>query len=123
MSYSDPFSRMSLVAHANAAVSTAADIFQFASPAGKKGRVIAASIVTTTATTDAAAEVLIGTVADPDTYATIAIPITAIDTAIQLTAAQLAAFVDLPADTVILVSGDGAATAGALDIILDIAWF
>ncbi len=113
-----------LVAHANDAVSAAADIFQLASPSpGMKGRVLGISIVTTTATTVAAAELLLGTVADPDAYGTIAIPITAIDTQIALTKAQLAAILELPADTVLLLSGDGAATAGALDIALTIGWY
>lgn len=111
-------------AHADASVSTAADVFQLASPSpGMKGRVLGISIVTTTATTVAAAELLLGTVADPDAYGTIAIPITAIDTQIALTKVQIAAILELPADTVLLLSGDGAATAGALDIALTIGWY
>jgi hypothetical protein len=121
MSYYNPI-QMTLTALANAAVSAAADIVQFVSPTGKRGRILGVSIVTKVATTDAAAELRIGTVADPDAYGTIAIPITAVDTAIQLTQAQLDAFLELPADTVILISGDGAATAGSLDLAFTIGW-
>jgi hypothetical protein len=122
MSYQDGF-KTPVIALANAAVSSAADIAQIVGPTGKKGRIRSVSLVTTTATTAAASAINIGTVADPDAYGIIAVPITAIDTAIQLTKAQLAAILDLPADTVILISGGGEATAGALDIIMDIEWF
>jgi hypothetical protein len=122
MSYSDGI-KTPVVALANASVSTAADIAQIVGPVGKKGRIRAVSIVTTTATTDAISNINIGTVADPDAYGVIAIPITAIDLAVQVTAAQLAAILDLPADTVILISGGGEATAGAVDLALDIEWF
>jgi hypothetical protein len=123
MSYSDPFSRMTLVAAANAAVSTTADIFQFVSPAGKKGRIIAMSLVTKVATTGAAGALQIGIPGNTDLYGSIAVPVTVIDTKIPVTAAQLAAIADLPADTVITLDGDGGCDAGSLDIMIDISWF
>lgn len=122
MSYSDGM-KTPVIALANASVSTAADIAQIVGPVGKKGRIRSVSLVTTTATTDAASAINIGTVADPDAYGIIVVPITAIDTPIQLTKAQIDAFLTLPEDTLILFSGDGAATAGTLDIIIDVEWF
>lgn len=124
MSYSDPIVRTPIVALANASVSSAADVAQVASPRpGMKGRVVGVSLVTKVATTVAASQLLLGTQADPDAYGTIDVPVTAIDTQISLTEAQIDAFSDLPADTVITLSGDGAATAGSLDIFMDIVWF
>jgi hypothetical protein len=123
MSYSDPIYQ-TIVAHANASVSTAADIFQLVSPVpGKQGKVVGVSIVTTTATTDAASTVNIGTVADPDAYGVVDVPIKAVDLAVPVTKEQIEAILPLPADTVILVSGGGEATAGAIDLALTIAWF
>ena len=121
-SYDSPLYQ-TIVAKGNAAVSNAADIFQLASPEpGLTGRVVGISAVTTAATTGAAAELRIGTVADPGAYGALAVPATAVDTAIPFTRAVITAIEDLPADTVILISGDGAATAGALDLAFTIAW-
>ena len=123
MTYDSPLYQ-TITAHANAAISTAADIFQLVSPVpGKSGKILGVSIVTTTANTTAAGNVLIGTVADPDAYATIEVPITAVDTAVPVTAADLQAMVTLPADTVVLVSGDGLGTNGAIDLAITIGWF
>jgi hypothetical protein len=123
MSYSEPLMQ-TIVVHANAAISTAADIFQLVSPkVGKKGRILGVSIVLTTANTGAAGALNIGTVADPDAYGIISVPVTAIDLAVPVTAAQLAAILDLPADTVILISGGGEGTGGAIDLAITIGWF
>jgi len=123
MSYGDPIYQ-TITAHANTAISTLADIFQFASPVpGKQGRVVGLSIVTTTANTSAAGNLLLGTVADTDAYGTIEVPVLAVDKAHAVTLAELVAIESLPADTVILLSGDGAGTGGAIDIALTIAWF
>ena len=113
----------SFTANANAAVSTAADIFQIVGPKGKKGRLVAASFATSTATTTAASAINIGTQADADSLGSFTIPVTAINTAIQPTQAQLDAISEFAADTVYCVSGDGAANAGALDISITIAWY
>ena len=122
MSYSDPI-YMSYVAPANAAVSTEADIFSFIGPAGKTGRVVACSLVTTTATTAAAAALSIGIKGgDEDVIGQIAVPITAIDTKIPVSLTQIAALGQLAADTAYWLHGGGEATAGALDICLTIAW-
>ena len=116
--------QQTIVAKSNAAISTLADIFQVASPvAGKKGRVVGISICTTVANTTAAGNILFGTVAATDAYGSIPVPITAIDTAVPVTKAQLAALLDLPADTLCLISGDGLGTAGVIDLAITIGWF
>jgi hypothetical protein len=110
-------------AHANASVSTAADIFQLTSPVpGMVGRIVGVAIVTTTATTAAASAVRVGTVADPDAFAEFAVPVALIDTSVPITNALIRATEDITADTVVLVSGSGAATAGAIDLALTVAW-
>ncbi len=111
-------------AAANAALSTAADIFLGQGPPGKKGRIVHASMVMTTANTTAAAGLDFGTVADDDAYGTLLTAAAQGDnTAVVATDAQLAAFETFPADTVFLISGDGAGTNGAADITVTIAWY
>ena len=122
MAYDDQIFQ-TFTANANAAVSTAADVFQISGPVGMQGRVVAASLVTTTGTTEAASKLEFGTQADADSLGYLSIPVTAINLAIQPTLAELDAISNLAADTVYTVSGNGAATAGALDIAITVAWF
>ena len=122
MSYTNPIYQ-TIVAPANAALSTAADIFLGQGPVGKVGRIVHASMVMTTANTTAIAGLDIGTVADDDLYGTLNIASDQADnTAVVATVAQLAAFTVLPADTVFLISGDGLGTNGAADVSITIAW-
>jgi len=113
----------SFSAAGNAAISTTADIFQFVGPTGMTGRVVAMSIVLKTKNETAAGNLRIGIPADTDLYGTFEIPITAIDLAVQPTAAELAAFTDLPADTVITIDGDGLGTTGTIDLVITVAWW
>lgn len=122
MSYSDPI-HQSYTALNDAAVSSAADVFSIVGPKGKKGKVVGLSVVTKVATTVAVDALELGTQADPDAIGSFAIPITAINLAIQPTYAQLKAFAELAADTVYVLSGGGLATAGNLDITLTVAWY
>lgn len=122
MGYSDPIYQ-SYTALNDGAVSTAADVFSIVGPKGKKGKVVALSVVTRVATTVAADALELGTQADADAIGSFAIPITAINLAIQPTYAQLKAFETLAADTPYVLSGGGLATAGNLDITLTVAWY
>jgi hypothetical protein len=116
--------QQTIVAKGNTAISTLADIFQVSSPVGgKKGRVVGMSICTTVANTGAAGNILFGTVADTDAYGSIPVPVTAIDKRVPVTKAQLAALLDLPANTLCLISGDGLGTGGAVDLAITIGWF
>lgn len=92
-------------------------------PAGKVGRIVGLSVNLTTATTVAASGLKVGTIADDDAYATLAVPIAAINTV-------LTGMVDLqsdtnliPADSGVVVTGNGGSTAGAGTVTLIIAWF
>jgi len=109
--------------HANAGIRAAADIFQFVSPKGMTGRIVAMSIVLERANTGAGGVIGIGIPGDTDLYGTFTVPVTTIDLAVQPTAAELAAFTDLPADTVICINGDGAGTSGKVDLIVTIMWW
>ena len=104
-------------------IDTAAVFGRIAGPAGKTGRLIGIGTVITTATTVAAAELRVGTIADPDAYGTQAVAILSADALVN-------AFTDLTsdanlitADTVVELSSDGGATAGAGDVVIYINWF
>ncbi len=123
MAYDKPLYQ-TIVAPANTSLSSAADVFMGQGPAGKTGRIVHVSMVMTTANTTAAAGLDFGTVADDDAYGTLSTAaIQADNSAVVASTAQLAAFATLPADTVFLISGDGAGTNGAADISVTIAWF
>ena len=122
MAYDKPIYQ-TFTANANASVSTAADVFQISGPVGKTGRVVAVSLATSTATTVAASALELGTQADADALGSIAVPITAINLGIQIGQTALDTISDLAADTVYTLRGNGAASAGALDIAVTVAWF
>lgn len=108
---------------ASAVVSTAGVAGRFIGPKGKRGRVLACELITTTATTDAASTLTVGTAADPDANLTVAVPITAINLGIQSTPAAIRAGADILADSLYQVAGGGEAAAGAVDIYLTVGWF
>jgi hypothetical protein len=122
MSYESPIYE-SYTVLANASLSTAAVAKRLIGPSGKTGRVVAASCVTTTATTVAASEIRVGTAADPDAFFAMAVPVTAINLGVVASKAELDAGSLITPDTLIQISGDGGATAGAADITITVAWF
>jgi hypothetical protein len=100
--------------------STAASDLTIAGPAGKTGRITGISCVLTTGVTVAASSVLVGTAADTDAYATLAVPVTAIG-------GILSSYTDggierLPADTAVVIGNGGGATAGVGNVTVNIEW-
>ena len=59
------------------AVTAAATLGRLIGPAGKTGRIVDIGYVVTTGVTVAASNLIVGSAADPDAYATIAVPISA----------------------------------------------
>ena len=104
-------------------VTAAAVIGRIMGPAGKVGRVVGFEYILTTGVTVGAAGIDIDTAAGLTGPFTTSMPIAAINTGGSATAAQLKAGAELPADTVIELSSDAAATAGAADIVVTIAWY
>ncbi len=103
----------------------AADDGEFVGPAGLVGRVVAMMSVVTTGVTVAASTVDVGTgsAADPDLYASHAVPI-------SVDGAVANAFTDnssdsnlIPADTIFMIGNGGGSTAGIVDAQVTIAWF
>jgi len=90
-------------------------------PAGKAGRLVSITSIVTTNVTVAAAAVLVGISGDTAKFGTASVPI-------STAGAGLNAFTaggtnEIPADTVIEIGTDGAATAGAADVDVTIDWY
>lgn len=100
--------------------STAATRGYIVGPAGMTGRIVDVGYVVTTGVTVAASSLVIGTAADTDAYATLAVPIAAANAVGN--GATLGATGTLPADAVVVVGSGGGATAGAVDALITIDW-
>lgn len=104
-------------------VSSAAVLQRIQGPAGKVGRVVGFEfMITTTVTTDVAT-ITVDTNAGLTAPFVTTIALAAADIGGAATKAQLDAGDELPADTVIEISSDAAAGAGAADLILTVAWY
>jgi len=110
---------------AAATISTAANLQVLKGPSGLQGRVIDMAFTVTTTTTTTASELSVGTVADPDAYAQIAVPVVAAGTGTCTNGATIYTDDDnlMPADTAFVIYTDGGCDAGACDIAVTIAWF
>lgn len=104
-------------------VTAAAVIGRVQGPAGKVGRVVGFEYILTTGVTVGAAGITVDTNAGLTAPFTTSLPIAAVNTGGAATATQLKAGDELPADTVVELSSDAAATAGAADIALTIVWY
>lgn len=108
---------------AGATLSSAATLLQVAGPKGKQGRLVSVSCVVTTSTTVAATQLRVGTVADPDAFGTLNVPIVTAP-AVANTSVDLTSDINLiPADGIVQLATDGGATAGAGTIVVVIRWF
>jgi len=122
MDYSNPIYSTYTIAGVDFTGAAATDM-NICGPDGYKGRVIDISVMLTTATTVAASSVIVGTAADTDAYATLAVPIQAINTTVN--GATIASDDDnlIPADSRVLIGNSGGSTAGAGTVSVIIAWF
>jgi hypothetical protein len=97
----------------------AATVGRFIGPKLRKGYLRALTYIITTSVTVAAAVLNIGTAG---VYGTVTVPVAAANAGGSATKAALKAASEIPADTVISVLTDGAATAGAATFDITIGW-
>ena len=122
MSYGSPI--YTTYRYAAATLSAAATVGRFIGPEGKRGRIVGAEVITTTATTVAACALQVGPAGGTATAnLDMSIPVTAINLGHQATKAEIDAGATMAADTVHNVSSDGGCTAGAGDLVITVAWF
>jgi hypothetical protein len=107
----------------NVTISTSGVKLHLVGPAGKQGRIVDMGFVTTTATTAAATELRVGTVADPDAYAILSVPIQIANTVSTDATLYTSSHNLMPASTYFELTSDGGSTAGAGTIILTVDWF
>jgi len=121
MSYHDPIHATYTLKAASLA--SAATLLSVSGPAGKKGRLVGITGVVTTGVTDAAATVSVGTDADSDAYGSLSVPVGAAGSSANDALVKPADDNLIPEDSVVEIAADGAATAGAADLAIHIAWF
>lgn len=102
-------------------VTGAATLGRIQGPKGKRGRIVDISAVVTTGVTVAASNLIVGNVGDTDAFATLAVPVTAVN--LGLSGAVKGVDPLIEADELVLVGSAGGATAGAVDALVTIAWF
>ena len=103
-----------------ATISAAATIGRFIGPAGLTGKVVDICSVVTTGVTTLPGTVTVGTVADPDSNATLTVAVSAAN-AVQNGATKVFE-AELAADTIHVVNAGGECAAGAADIIVIVDW-
>lgn len=101
----------------------AATLKRFIGPKGRVGRTLALTFVITTGVTVAAALVTVDNAGTAGAYGSVTVPIAAANSGGSATVANLKAAGELPADTVLSIKTNGAATAGAADITLSVGWY
>ena len=106
-----------------ATLTSAADLLKVAGPKGKEGRLAAITTVVTTGVTVAATDVDVGDGATGDKYGTLVVPISSADAIANNATISTSDAVPIPADSLVVISTDGAATAGAANIQVVIDWF
>jgi len=104
-------------------ITAAAVIGRIQGPEGKVGKLVGFEYVLTTGVTVGNAGLDMDTAAGLTAPFTTAAEIAAINTGGAATQAELDLADEFPADTVIELSSDAAATAGAADITVTIAWY
>lgn len=102
-------------------VVSAATLGRIQGPAGKTGKIVDVSYIITTGVTVAASNLIVGSAADTDAYATKAVAVAAATTGGN--GATLGATELIPANDIVLVGSAGGATAGAVDALVVINWF
>lgn len=98
----------------------AATFGRFIGPAGKTGRLLSLTTIVTTSVTVAAATVILGAAG---VNGSMTVPISSANAGLSATAAQIKAATNIVADAVTTVGTNGAATAGAADVVVSIGWF
>jgi hypothetical protein len=106
-----------------ATISAAATLLRLVGPKGKQGRLVDIGFVTTTATTSAASQLRVGTVADPDAYGILSVPVQAAAAVTNGATSYTTISNLIPANTYVALASDGGSVAGAGTISLTIDWF
>ena len=106
-----------------ASLASTADLLKIAGPKGREGRLQSISTVLTTGVTSAATDVDVGDGSTGDKYGSLVVPIASTDAIANDPTILTGDDVPIPADSLVVISTDGAAAAGAANIVVVIDWF
>lgn len=122
MSYSNGIQSSHTFAAASLVGAATVALAGLVGPRGKSGRVSHISAHITTGVTVAASQIQVGTTADPDGYALLAVPVQAINTTVDGDAVAGALGNLIPADTPFAIGDAGGSTAGVVSYTVYIEW-
>ncbi len=107
-----------------AAVDTlSANLLSIAGPEGMQGRLESIVAVNTTEVTVAASAVEIGDGSTTDLFGSLSIPASAVNAVANTAVISTVDAALIPADSRVVISTDGGATAGDANLFVTIAWF
>ena len=104
-------------------VSSAAVLGRIIGPKGKAGRLVSVSGVVTTALLGTTGQLEIGISGDSDKYGELSLPATLVNLGLNTDTITDTDTYQLPEDTIIDVSSTADLTSGAIDALVEIAWF
>lgn len=104
-------------------VTSAADLLNISGPKGLEGRLQAIMTVVTTDITVAASDIDVGDGTTGDKYGSLVLPISVADAIANDPTIKTSDAVPIPADSLVVISTDGDATVGAVNITVVIDWF
>lgn len=121
MNYDQPIYQT--ITLAAAAVDTDATLMQIVGPAGKTGRLESISSVVLNAVTVAASLIEIGDGTTVTKYGSLSIPISSANAVANAATISTSDSNLIAADSRVVISADGGATAGDADVTVTFAWF
>lgn len=122
ITYDQPL-RMTYQIAAAAIDTLSANLLSIAGPKGLQGRLEAVVAVNTTAVTAAASAVEIGDGTTTDLYGSLSVPISSANVVANTAVVSTLDETLIPADSRVVISTDGGATAGDANLFVTIAWF
>ena len=108
---------------AASAIDTAGTKLSVVGPAGTKGRLVSIGSVVVNDVTVAASTVNVGITGTLAKYGTLSVPISSAAAVANAATISTSDSNEMPADTAVLISAGGEATAGDADLTVTIAWY
>ena len=122
ITYDQPL-RMTYTILAAAIDTLSANLQSVAGPKGLQGRLESIVAVNTAGVTVAASAIEIGDGTTTDLYGSLSVPVSAVNLVANTTVVSTIDGALIPADSRVVISTDGGATAGDANLFVTIAWF
>ena len=106
-----------------ASVASEGDLLKIAGPSGLEGRLTSISTVVTTGVTTSDSDIDVGDGTTGDKYGSLVVPVSANNAIANKPTIRTGDSIPIPADSLVVISTDGAAAAGAVNVVVVIDWF